>query len=108
MIRYENLRQQLIARRKQLGLTQTALAHKMGLTPTSLNGLETGLRSNPTLETLAVWCRALDARLNLDVTFDYEDPSANTGCGLDRNSPADACTCTDTCLKRQQLTEASR
>jgi transcriptional regulator with XRE-family HTH domain len=99
VIRYENLRHALTARRKQLGLSQKALADKMGIFSPALNQLETGRRPNPTLDTLSAWCRALDGRLDIGVVFDEEPESP--ACGLDPRSPADACSCTDTCAKRE-------
>jgi transcriptional regulator with XRE-family HTH domain len=97
MVRYETLRQQLIARRKQLDLTQKAVAERMGVHPTIVNKLELGKNPNPTMNMLATWCRVLDGRLDLGVNFDDQEPGM--ACGLDKDSPADACSCTDSCLK---------
>lgn len=69
MVRYEELRIALRAQRKLLGLTQRAVAQKMGIAPTALNMLELGKSPNPTCETLATWARALGGYLRIDVEF---------------------------------------
>jgi transcriptional regulator with XRE-family HTH domain len=105
MVRYETLRQRLIARRKDLGLTQRAVAARMGIDNAVLSLLENGKNPNPTTNLLATWCRVLGGSLNVDVVFEGEEKGMP--CGLDPDSPADACSCADACLK-QQLAEATR
>lgn len=109
MIRYENLRQNLVARRKQLGLTQRQLADRMGVRQPMLSQLESGDRPNPTLDTLGLWCRALQGRLDVGVVFDGDEAPAEV-CWLRSSSPIPTCSCTgETCkVEQDRLTAAGR
>ena len=49
--------------RQEAGLTQEVLAHKAGLHPTYIGGLERGVR-NPTLLTLLALSKGLNCRLS--------------------------------------------
>ncbi|MBI3977267.1 MAG: helix-turn-helix transcriptional regulator [Chloroflexi bacterium] len=55
---------QLMARRRQLKLTQTRLAEKSGIGQAEISKIAGG-RSNPTLDTLAALARALDCHVSL-------------------------------------------
>jgi transcriptional regulator with XRE-family HTH domain len=54
----------LEALRRKRGLSQADLARKMGIHPTRLSRLETGTQE-PGVATLAAWCDALGARLEI-------------------------------------------
>lgn len=58
------LARQMMQRRRQLKLTQAALAAKSGIGQADISKIESG-RSNPTLDTLANLARAMDCRLAL-------------------------------------------
>lgn len=56
---------QLIARRRQLGLTQDELGHRIGVTDALVGKYEARMRA-PGAFLLACWVEALDARLVLE------------------------------------------
>jgi XRE family transcriptional regulator, regulator of sulfur utilization len=58
------LAQALMARRRQLGLTQAVLAKRTGIAQADISRIEGG-RANPTIGTVAVLARALGLRVGL-------------------------------------------
>lgn len=60
----DDLRQQLIDRRRRLGITQEDLGHRIGLTEHHLAKYEVGIRT-PNAFVLTCWAEALGVRLVL-------------------------------------------
>jgi transcriptional regulator with XRE-family HTH domain len=66
----------LRAARKRLGMSQTALADRLDVSPAYINKLEAG-RANLTIGTLAQVSTALGCRLQVElVPLDLSEPSA--------------------------------
>lgn len=63
------LRTSLIIRRKMLALGQRELARRMGTTQAAISDLESGKNPNPTIATITRWATALQATVDLTVTF---------------------------------------
>ena len=65
------------ARRRELGLTQEALAERCGLHPTYISGIETGDR-NPSLKALGGLAEALCLPLAVLLQDDHDQPGRTT------------------------------
>ncbi|MCR5004376.1 MAG: helix-turn-helix domain-containing protein [Clostridiales bacterium] len=63
---YEQLRQQLKARRKELHLTQEQLAEALNTSPTHISRVERG-QAVPGRDLMILWCKVLE--VSLDQTF---------------------------------------
>jgi transcriptional regulator with XRE-family HTH domain len=64
----DEIRKLLVARRRDMGISQNALSARMGLHGSShISALESGHIAAPTLDTIDRWCRALD--WDMCVTF---------------------------------------
>lgn len=61
---YADLIAQLVARRKELGLSQTAVAAAMGTRQSAVSEIESS-SANPTIQRLQRYARAVGARLEL-------------------------------------------
>lgn len=61
-------RSYLVARRRDLGLSQAAVAERMGTKQSAVSELETGETPNPTLNTLVSWAAAVELELQLRFT----------------------------------------
>lgn len=62
--------------REHRGLTQTALADRLGMRQGALNNLER--RANPTLSTIARYLRGLDERADVQLVVRYGDGRTDT------------------------------
>lgn len=65
---FEDFRARLIERRWQLGLTQTALAARAGVTQSMISEWETG-EVSPTDESLEMWVHALRGEIALRIDW---------------------------------------
>jgi transcriptional regulator with XRE-family HTH domain len=107
VIRYDNVRVAMRLRRRQLQLTQRAVAERMGKTQSTVAMLENGNFRNPGLEMLADWCRALSGSLKVDVDFDQK-PSQDQQCRIGNPPPlGPSCECRFWTECRHQLPEPS-
>jgi DNA-binding XRE family transcriptional regulator len=61
------IEQKLAALRSRLGMTQTQLAQRLGVSQPHIAKLEAGRAKNIELHTLCRWATALGARLTVDV-----------------------------------------
>ncbi len=73
---YEEIKRQIIKARTDLGITQTELATRAGLTQANISKIEKGL-SHPTVDTLLKLAHALNKRLviridELEVVNSYD------------------------------------
>lgn len=59
----DDLRAQLLARRRELGLSRETLGARMGVAGSHVYRLESGAAKNYTVTTLFLWCRALGVDL---------------------------------------------
>jgi transcriptional regulator with XRE-family HTH domain len=66
----DTLRQRLTVRRLVLGISQDALAERMGSSQSYVSRLELGAIKDPSFTALTRWCTALD----LVLTISLEDP----------------------------------
>jgi len=64
---YEQLRAALVARRKELKLTQAAVGRAMGTTQSAVSDLERGRTKDPCIATLGKWAFALELELIIDI-----------------------------------------
>lgn len=62
----EQIRQRLISRRVELGLTQSELAARMGTSQSAVSDFETG-RHIPRVNTLRRWAQALNMRISIQL-----------------------------------------
>lgn len=62
--RWQDLREAMIARREELGLSQAELAKKMGITQPAVSQFES-LGANPRIMTLLLYAQALELKLDL-------------------------------------------
>lgn len=73
------IRPYLVARRKQLGLSQSVVAKRMRTAQSALSELEAG-QTEPMLSTLARWVTALDLSMSIQlsevVTVSFTIPAA--------------------------------
>ncbi|MBL8616368.1 MAG: helix-turn-helix transcriptional regulator [Deltaproteobacteria bacterium] len=78
--------------RKRVGLTQTALAVRTGMSQSYLAALESGRRRSPGFATLNALCDALsltaDERVELILSFAQAQPPAPTAVVADGGAPA--------------------
>ena len=70
---YNNLIQQLKARKEELGLTQAEIAYKMQIERVRVNELFSSRKTNMTVKTLIKLCNALD----VSISFPNNLPSNN-------------------------------
>lgn len=68
------IEQELAARREALGITQTQLAKRMGVSQPFVATLESGRAKNLELRTLYRWAMALGTRLNVGISRDGSHP----------------------------------
>lgn len=54
-----DVRARLVTRRRALGLSQRAVAARMGTTQSAVSDLEHGVNPNPSVDTLHRWAQAL-------------------------------------------------
>lgn len=64
------IEQDLAARREALGITQTQLAKRMGVSQPFVAALESGRAKNLELRTLCRWATALGTRLTVGISRD--------------------------------------
>jgi len=55
----------LIAQRRKAGLTQTAVAHRIGITPSAINLFENDTRRSPTMHTVLRYAKAIGATITI-------------------------------------------
>ena len=70
--------QMVMSRRRQLGLTQSELAHKCGLDQAEISRIECG-RANPTFDTLHTLAHALEREVCLSPKRNDASPSSGDG-----------------------------
>ena len=88
VLQYEAVRERLSERRQELGMSMSALARKIGVTPSMISQIERG-QSLPSVETLFALAEALGA--TVDTFFGSPDPAAGTPSSSKRASgPAKA------------------
>lgn len=70
----DGLREHLVQRRKELGLTQAEVARTMGTTQSALSDLEHGRNVNPRLSALARWAVGVGIELSIMATHHHTFP----------------------------------
>lgn len=69
------LRDAMVDARKARGMTQAAVAKRMGVTQSTVSELESARYPDPRLTTLQRYARAIDCRFVVDVLPPPEDPT---------------------------------
>ncbi|MET0698963.1 MAG: helix-turn-helix transcriptional regulator [Mycobacterium sp.] len=66
---YDELRNLLLQRRRELGLTQRELGRRTGMKQANISELETGHIDKPTLDTLARWASGLEITFQVQLSY---------------------------------------